>query len=199
MSGNDTPLNLAVIVSSTRGGRFATTVSHWLTEHIKQRPDFALDVIDLAEIRLPSELPAYGEAPSPQAAEALSQLTPRLAQADAFIVITPEYNHSFPAPLKNAIDWHNREWHAKPVGFVSYGGLSGGLRAVEQLRVVFAELHAVTIRDTLSFHNAGAAFGPDGTPLDATGTDGATKVLLDRLAWWGLSLREAKEARPYDG
>ena len=68
--------------------------------------------------------------------------------------MTPEYNHSFPAALKNVIDWHGPQWHVKPVGFVSYGGISGGLRAVEQLRLVFAELHAVGIRDTVSFHSA---------------------------------------------
>ncbi len=68
-----------------------------------------------------------------------------------FVVVTPEYNHSFPGPLKAAIDRHVTPWQAKPVGFVSYGGISGGLRAVEHLRQVFAELHAVTVRETVSF------------------------------------------------
>ena len=91
-------------------------------------------------------------------------MTPRLAAADAFVVVTPEYNHSYPAPVKTLIDWHFTEWQAKPVGFVSYGGMSGGLRAVEHLRGVFAELHAVTVRDTVSFHGAWDRFGPDAPP-----------------------------------
>ena len=70
----------------------------------------------------------------------------RLAEADGFVVVTPEYNRSYPASLKKAIDQYNVEWRAKPVAFVSYGGISGGLRAVEHLRNVFAELHAVTVR-----------------------------------------------------
>ena len=74
------------------------------------------------------------------------------------MIVTPEYNHSFPASLKNTIDWFDSEWHAKPVGFVSYGGMAGGQRAVEHLRQVFAELHAVTVRDTLSFHMAWERF-----------------------------------------
>jgi hypothetical protein len=73
-------------------------------------------------------------------------VSPRLTSAEAFVIITPEYNHSFPASLKNLIDWHYTQWQAKPIGFVSYGGLGGGLRAVEQLRQVFAELHAMTER-----------------------------------------------------
>ncbi len=76
----------------------------------------------------------------------------RFAAADAFVIVTPEYNHSFPTPLKTAIDWHSTQWHAKPVSFVSYGGASGGLRAVEHLRQAFAEVHAVTVRNSISFH-----------------------------------------------
>ncbi|GAA1943929.1 hypothetical protein GCM10009837_82470 [Streptomyces durmitorensis] len=120
-----------------------------------------------------------------------------LAAADAFVVITPEYNHSFPADLKHAIDWHLDEWRAKPVGFVSYGGVAGGLRAVEQLRLVFAELHAPTMRDTVSFHGAWHRFGPDGQPHDAEGPAGAAKVMLDQLAWWAVTLRDGKAARAY--
>lgn len=82
----------------------------------------------------------------------------RIAAADAVLIVTPEYNHSFPGPLKTSIDSLRDEWKAKPVGFVSYGGIGGGLRAVEALRLVFAELHAVTVRDTVSFHNPWSRF-----------------------------------------
>ena len=112
-------------------------------------------------------------------------------------MVTPEYNHSFPAPLKNAIDWHFKEWRAKPVGFVSYGGISGGLRAVEQLRQVFAELHAVTVRDTVSFHGAWTQFDSEGRLKDPERYEKGTQSMLDQLAWWGQALREARSQRPY--
>jgi NAD(P)H-dependent FMN reductase len=80
---------------------------------------------------------------------------------------------------------------------VSYGGISGGLRSVEQLRAVFAELHAVTIRETVSFTMAHSQFDEDGQPRDAKTVNFAAKVLLDQIAWWACRLREAKAEHPY--
>jgi NAD(P)H-dependent FMN reductase len=188
---------LAVIVGSVREGRFGPTVADWFAGQARQREDLNVDVIDLAEIRLPMVLPGFGSAPALEPARALQSLTPRLDAADAFVVVTPEYNHSFPASLKNVIDWHDRQWHAKPVGFVSYGGISGGLRAVEQLRLVFAELHAVGIRDTVSFHGAWSHFDDTGNPISPEGCNSAAKTMLDQLAWWTRTLREGRTARPY--
>ncbi|MEV0321867.1 NADPH-dependent FMN reductase [Streptomyces sp. NPDC050658] len=183
-------LQVAVIVGSTREGRFAPTVRDWFVSVAEQRADLALDVIDLATGGRPETLGS-------QSAPVIGEITPRIAAADAFVVVTPEYNHSFPADLKHAIDWHREEWQAKPVGFVSYGGLAGGLRAVEQLRLVFAELHAPTMRDTVSFHGVWNQFGPDGRPHDEAGPAGAAKVMLDQLVWWGSTLRDAKATNPY--
>jgi NAD(P)H-dependent FMN reductase len=122
----------------------------------------------------------------------------RLAAADGFVVVTPEYNHSYPAALKHLIDDYRREWYAKPVGFVSYGGVSGGLRAVEHLRAVFAEQHMVTVRDGVSIHGATASDFADGGRLTGdTGTTAAVGLLLDRMVWWGRSLRAARENEPY--
>ncbi|MFI1483567.1 NADPH-dependent FMN reductase [Streptomyces sp. NPDC020747] len=190
------PLKIAVIVGSNREGRFGPVVAEWLLSRIRDRADLAVDVVDTADAHLPT---ALSHSPSAEVAAELGKVTPRLAGADAFVVLTPEYNHSFPASLKTLIDWHFHEWRAKPVAFVSYGGLSGGLRAVEQLRQVFAELHAVTVRDTVSFHNAGASFDDQGRHKDPSAPDAAVKVMLDQLAWWGLALREAKSVRPYGG
>ncbi|WP_280248012.1 NADPH-dependent FMN reductase [Nocardia abscessus] len=189
-------LRTAVIIGSTRDGRFGPVAADWIAGHIAQREDMTADLIDLVETPLPAVFPAFGQAPSDDATAQLGAVSPRLAHADAFVIVTPEYNHSFPASLKNALDWHNEQWHAKPVGFVSYGGLAGGLRAVEHLRVVLAELHAVTIRNTVSFHNYGEVFGVDGKPSDPR-CDVAAKALLDQLSWWGQSLREARRVRPY--
>ncbi|HEY1175632.1 MAG TPA: NAD(P)H-dependent oxidoreductase [Phytomonospora sp.] len=191
-----TPLKIAVLVGSNRDGRFAPVVTSWLTRHLDARADMAYDVIDLVETPLPVVFPAFGEPPRPGTEELLSKVSPRLADADAFVIVTPEYNHSFPASLKNAVDWHNTEWHGKPVGFVSYGGVSGGLRAVEGLRLVLAELNAVTIRETVSFAGAWQRFDGEGNCVDEA-ADGAASSLLDQLAWWGWALREARAVRPF--
>jgi len=186
----DSPLRLAIIIGSTRQGRFAPTVAAWFAEQARARPDLEVAVIDLAEARLPDIL-------SNQPAPSVQATSQQLGTADAFVVVTPEYNRSFPASLKNAIDWHFKEWQAKPVGFVSYGGMSGGLRAVEHLRQIFVELHAVTVRDAVSFHGVWGLFDSSGQPKDATTCVAAAKGMLDQLVWWGQALREARERRPY--
>lgn len=187
------PIKVAVIIGSTRNGRFAPTVARWFADRAEAREDVTVDLIDLVDADLPYKLTDFGEAPTDE----VTAITPRLAAADAFVVVTPEYNHSYPAAIKNLIDWHYDEWQAKPIGFVSYGGVAGGLRAVEHLRQVFAELHAVTIRDTVSFHGAIQQFDAGGAPRDPEACNGAAKVLLDQLVWWAQALVEAKEKRPY--
>ncbi|MFJ5075745.1 NADPH-dependent FMN reductase [Streptomyces sp. NPDC088553] len=188
------PLTLALVVASDREGRFAPVVTDWFRSRLAEREDFTVTVVDLAEIDLPTSL-SYD--PSPAVRTELAKVTPVLEAADAFVVVTPEYNHSFPAALKNLIDRHYTEWQVKPVGFVSYGGMSGGLRAVEQLRQVYAEMHAVTVRDTVSFHHAHGLFDEDGRHKDPAAAEGAAKALLDQLGWWGRALKDAKSVRPY--
>lgn len=191
-SSSSAPVRVTVLVGSNRTGRFGPVVAHWLVDRVNEHDDFEVDVVDVAEIDLPTTF-----APTPEVTAQLAEVTPKLASAEAFVVLTPEYNHSYPAALKNLIDWHFHEWRAKPVALVSYGGVSGGLRATEHLRQVFAELHATTVRDTVSFHNAHGSFDDTGRLKDPTGPDAAAKVMLDQLAWWGRALREAKERRPY--
>ncbi|MCK7624582.1 NAD(P)H-dependent oxidoreductase [Streptomyces sp. RS10V-4] len=182
---------LAVLVGSTREGRFAPVITDWFTRHVAaSHPHLSLDVIDLDTVR-PYEL-------RPGSEEFLAYAK-RVEQADAFVVITPEYNHSFPAPLKHALDLLRAEWQAKPVGFVSYGGISGGLRAVEQLRLVFAELHATTIRETVSFALPAGPFDGEGRLHDPEPPARAADALLQQLTWWAVTLRDARRDRPYGG
>jgi NAD(P)H-dependent FMN reductase len=187
---NDQRLEVVIIIGSTRRGRFAPTVAKWFASHAEHRQDMAIDIIDLADAGFPEVL---GNHAGPR----VDAVRRQLAAADAFVVVTPEYNHSFPAPLKNAFDWHSAEWHAKPVAFVSYGGRAGGRRAVEQLRQVFAELHAVTVRDTVSFHDVWTQFGSDGLPTSPVSCEAAAKSMLDQLTWWAYALREARAKWPY--
>lgn len=194
MSG-DTSLNVAVIIGSTRHDRFGPTPAGWITECARQHGDLNVDVIDLKDAALPDTLAGDDEnAPVPEAVQALA---PRLAQAHAFVVVTPVYNRSFPAPLKTAIDWFYEEWQAKPVGFVSYGGAGGGLHAVEQLRSVFNELHAPTIRNTVSIANYWDCVDERGDAIDPQSLDRSAKSFFDQLTWWAHALREARAARAY--
>ena len=186
----DRALNLAIIIGSTREGRFGDTVGRWFAKEAAGHGGFAVDLIDLIDIKLP---PTHQRKPTPE----VDAFRARLAAADAFVIVTPEYNHSYPASLKHAIDQGYVEWMAKPVGFVSYGGTVGGVRAIEHLRHVFAELHAATIRDYVCFLMARRQFDTDGNPIDREGPHNAAKIMLDRLAWWADALRNAREARPY--
>ncbi|WP_326811268.1 NAD(P)H-dependent oxidoreductase [Streptomyces scopuliridis] len=188
------PIRLVVIIGSTREGRLGPTVGHWFAALAAGHGSTEVDLIDLADTELPAVHPDWGTEPTP----ALAELSARLGAADAFVVVTPEYNHSFPAVLKHFIDLHREEWQAKPVGFVSYGGVGGGLRSVEQLRLVFAELHSTTVRETVSFHKVTSdVFAPDGTAHDPEGTAGAAKAMLDQLDWWARALRTARAEHPY--
>ncbi len=174
------PIRIALVVGSTRPGRFGPTVAEWFASCAARHAGVTVELLDLAGIGVPS--PAFAE---------------RIGTADAFVVVTPEYNHSFPGPLKAAIDSVREEWSAKPVGFVSYGGVSGGLRAVEALRPVFAELHAMSIRETVSFASYWELFDEDGRLKDASGPGRAATALLEQLVWWASALRDARRARAY--
>ncbi|MFD1535582.1 NADPH-dependent FMN reductase [Nonomuraea guangzhouensis] len=192
-------LKLAVLIGSVREGRFGPVIARWFTEQARLHDGFDIDVIDLAETPLPAALPAGLEdlVATETRPPAMAELARRVGAADAFVVVTPEYNHSFPASLKSFIDWHYTEWQAKPVAFVSYGGFGGGVRAVEHLRQVFAEVHATTIRDMVTFDNHWQRFDADGRPLDLDGVNGAAKTLLDQLAWWAAALHDARARVPY--
>lgn len=189
-------LRVAVIVGSTRQDRFGPVPAHWIAEQARAHEDFEVDVIDLLEERLPVIF--TGDDPEVLLPDEVKALAPRIEAADAFVVVTAVYNRGYPASLKNAIDWFYEEWNAKPVGFVSYGGVGGGLHAVEQLRTVFNELHVTTIRDAVSFANYREYFDDEGKPEDAETLDRYAKTLLDQLSWWGHALRDARTKRPYE-
>ena len=190
------PIRLAVIIGSVRTGRFGPTAARWYAGAVAGRDDVSVDMIDLLEADLSPRLDGNPDDPH----DPTETLRSRLHAADAFVVVTPEYNHSYPAALKTAIDSFHAEWQAKPVGFVSYGGLSGGQRAVEHLRPVFIELHAAPVRDAVSFHRFWDRFDDSGRlrdGVDGTAADAAATVLTDQLVWWGRALRDARARRGY--
>ncbi|GAA2213930.1 NAD(P)H-dependent oxidoreductase [Nonomuraea monospora] len=186
----DEPLNVTVIIGSTREGRVCDTVGAWIAERARLRDDLAVEVLDLAAYAFP---PCYPERATP----AMRRFTATVSGADAFVVVTPEYNRSFPASLKQAIDFAYDEWQAKPVGVVAYGSGSRGHHTVEQLRTVFTALHAVTMRDWVGLDLLSAGIGERCRPLDTDDRLRAVAAMLDQLAWWGRALREGRRAQPY--
>ncbi|MFG1705024.1 NADPH-dependent FMN reductase [Nonomuraea sp. M3C6] len=186
--GNDR-LRVAVIIGSTRVGRVCDTVGGWFAGRARRREDLDVEVLDLADYAFPS---CYPE----EATSSMCRFAASVGGADAFVVVAPEYNRSFPASLKQAIDFAYDEWQAKPVGFVSYGSGSAGFYAVEQLRTVFGALHAVTMRDWVGLDLLGEDV--DGCrPYDTDDRLRAIGAMLDQLTWWGRTLREGRRAQPY--
>ncbi|NED95341.1 NAD(P)H-dependent oxidoreductase [Phytoactinopolyspora alkaliphila] len=183
------PLRTAVIVGSTREGRTGESIARWFAGRAAQDERLTVDLVDLARYDLPRRLPRRPTLP-------MRELTATIDRAEAFVLVTPEYNHGYPASLKQAIDVGCDEWFAKPVGFVAYGTGGHGTRAVEQLRLVFAALHVVTVPDVVSFDLADGTLH-DGRPRDGERTDVAVRRMLRQLTWWAEALREAHAARPY--
>jgi NAD(P)H-dependent FMN reductase len=141
--------NLMVVIASTRPTRVGLAVGNWFVDRAVERASFDVDLVDLAEL----DLPFMDEPEHPRFARYVHEHTKRwsarVAAADAFVFVTPEYNHGYNAPLKNAIDYLHHEWEHKPVGFVSYGGVAAGTRAVQQLKPVVTVLRMTPLSDAV--------------------------------------------------
>jgi NAD(P)H-dependent FMN reductase len=172
---------LLVVVASTRPGRAGGAIGTWFTDVARAHSGFDVDVADLAEL----DLPFHNEPAHPRLGQYEHEHTKRWSAqvdaADAVVFVMPEYNYSFSAPLKNAFDYLHNEWKYKPVGFVSYGGVSGGMRAVQQFKQVVTTLTMLPVPmqvalTNYSQHLHDATFEPD------AGAEGAAKTMLDELA-----------------
>jgi NAD(P)H-dependent FMN reductase len=145
---------LAVIVGSIRPGRAGQPIAEWFIDRARSHGGFDVDVADLAEIRLPlMEEPNHPRLRL-YTSRHTQEWSARIDRADAVVFITPEYNYGYPATLKNAIDYLHQEWQDKPAGFVSYGGVAAGTRAVQQLKQVITTLKMVPVAEsvTIPFH-----------------------------------------------
>jgi NAD(P)H-dependent FMN reductase len=145
---------LTVIVGSTRPGRAGGPIAEWFTERARAHGGFDVEVADLAEIGLP----LLDEPNHPRLGQYTKQHTKDwsaiIDRADTVVFVTPEYNYGYPATIKNAIDFLHREWRDKPVGFVSYGGVAAGTRAVQQLKQVVTTVRMVPVFESVNipFH-----------------------------------------------
>jgi NAD(P)H-dependent FMN reductase len=189
---------LLVIVGSTRPGRAADLVVPWVTSRAREHGGFDVEVADLRDWPLPifAEHPGtIGDIADPTYSEPIVRAwNQKVKQAGAFVVVTPEYNHSMPAVLKNAIDtvWLSFGFRNKPVAAVGYSGSVGaGIRAIEHLAHVLIEAEAVPLRNTVVIPFVRTAFGADGEPTD-TETDIRLQIMLDDLAWWSAALEQAR-------
>jgi NAD(P)H-dependent FMN reductase len=173
-------VKLLVIVGSTRPGRLGRPIADWFVERAIEHGGFDVELADLAEI----DLPLLDEAAHPATGQYEHQHTKdwsaQVAAADAFVFVMPEYNHSYNAALKNAIDFLNREWAYKPVGLVSYGGVSGGLRAVQALKPVITALRMTPVVDAVTIPMVKSMF-TDGRFEPTDIVTASAKVMLDEL------------------
>jgi NAD(P)H-dependent FMN reductase len=144
------PPRLQIVIASTRPGRVGLPVAEWFTGRARAHAGFALDVVDLAELALPF----MDEPNHPRLRRYEHQHTKdwsaRVDAADAFVLMLPEYNYGYTAPLKNAIDFLHHEWHYKPVGFVSYGGIAAGTRALQLLKSVLTGVKLVAVTEAVN-------------------------------------------------
>ncbi|MFT3708200.1 MAG: NAD(P)H-dependent oxidoreductase [Archangium sp.] len=194
-------LKLKVIVGSTREGRMADPVLKWLLPVVNAHGKFEVEVLDLRDWPLPmfQETQAtVGNPMDPTYSQPLvKQWNAKIKEADAFLMITPEYNHSVPAVLKNAIDstFLSFGFRHKAVGFVSYsGGIAGGVRAIEHLNQILLEAEAMPVRtQTLIPFVANAFDAASGKPTNAVIGLGF-QILLDDLAWLAAPLKTARAA-----
>jgi NAD(P)H-dependent FMN reductase len=202
---NQTPaLSVKVILGSTREGRFGDKPAHWILGEIGQRQGVDAELLDLRDFPLPffDRPTAPSREGGKYSSPAVTRWAEKIAPADAFVVVTPEYNHGYPAVLKNALDHLFPEWARKPIGFVSYGSV-GGARAIEQLRLVAVELQMWPIRHGIhlpldvylaamkeSVPPNPAVFAP---LKNVFGTD-RVALFLDELLWAGRALKAARAA-----
>jgi NAD(P)H-dependent FMN reductase len=187
---------IQVIMGTTRPNRFGEKPTRWVTEHLAARGDLEVEAIDLRDYPLPffeqPLPPAYSKRDYPD--DMIARWGGKVDEADGFVFVTSEYNHGYPASLKNALDHLFPEWHRKPVAFVGYGNV-GGARAIEQLREVVVELEMAPLRHAV--HILPNVMLP---VMQAEGYDASLfesllpklELLGDDLAWWARALAAAR-------
>ena len=184
--------HILIILGSTRQGRKGEAVAHWFMHLAGGREDATFELVDLRDWPLP-----FLDAPVPPASghydPAARPWAEKIATADGFVFVLPEYNHGYPAVLKNAIDHIYHEWGKKPAAIVSYGSHAAGYRSAEQLRLVLIELAVAPIRAQVGIPRVWAAFDEQGNIHD-TAHNRAAGAVLDELIWWSTALKTAREA-----
>ena len=189
-----TKLKIKVLAGSVRPGRFNIQPATWVTELAAKHPDLDVELVDLEEL----DLPFYNEPKPAMYGDYVHEHTKKWAkivgEADGFIFVTGEYNHSYTPVLANAIDYLNAEWNYKPVSFVSYGSLAGGARAVEHLRGIAGELRMFDLREQVLIPNYYFRTDEDGKYEFSEQETELANVMVSELATWTKKLKVARES-----
>lgn len=187
---------ILILTGSMRPGRFNPQAANWILAQVKKRKGIEVELVDIAELNLP-----FLDEPTPPlmhqySKEHTKNWAEKVGPADGFIFVTPEYNHSTSAALKNAIDYLNLEWNYKPVSFVSYGSMAGGARAVEHLRGVAGELRMFDLREQVLLPNYWENFNEKGEFQFTERHEKEANTMLDELCYWANALKEARLSLP---
>ncbi len=185
-------VNLKVISGSSRPGRFNDQPVAFVAEVAKMVPGVTVEVVDVAVLNLPFLDEAKPPMMHDYAHDHTKAWSATVTAADAFIMVTPEYNHSYSPVLKNAIDYLFTEWNYKQVGFVSYGSLAGGARAVEHLRGVAGELKMYDVREQILLPNYWEHLDSAGKYQFTDRHKDSVVGLVKELAFWGEAMKEAR-------
>ena len=178
-----------VIIGSTRPGRVGPSVAEWIIERAREHGGFDVEVTDLAELSLPT----YDEPNHPRLKKYVHQHTKDWSAlvdaSDAFIFVIPEYNYSFNAATKNAIDYLSQEWAHKPAGIVSYGGIAAGTRATQALKQVLTTVKIVPMTEAVNIPFVFAHLDEDKRFKPTEEMEQAAKVMLDELLRYSEALQ----------
>jgi NAD(P)H-dependent FMN reductase len=189
------PYRLMIITASTREGRKGPAIADWITAEAAQTGKWTIDSVDLRDLALPMLDEAEHPAIRAYKQDHTKVWSAMVDQADAFIFVTPEYNFSFPASLKNAIDYLFHEWAYKPLGFVSYGGIAAGTRAVQMLKQVVTTLKIMPVPEAVNVPffwqnlTAEGAFAPDAA------TTSMAADMLSELHRWAAPLHAMRMSK----
>jgi NAD(P)H-dependent FMN reductase len=184
---------IGIILAATRQGRFGDKPAQWIHEIAARRDDIEVELLDLRDYPLPffdePRSPAYGPSERPE----VLRWQAKLASLDGFLFVTPEYNRSIPAVLKNALDYAYSEWNRKPAAFVGYGPL-GAARAVEHLRNIAVELQLAPTRTGvhITMEPYLAVAKGEKTLADFEHLNQGAEATLSELAWWARALQAAR-------
>jgi len=183
-------IRTAIIIGSTRPNRNGEAVARWVFDIARKRADAEFELVDLRDFNLPLLDEPVPPAMGQYSKDHTKAWSAKIDSFDAFVFVTPEYNHSTSGALKNALDFIYKEWNNKSAGFVSYGS-AGGARAVEQLRLIMAELQIADVRAQVmlslftDFENM-SVFKPDPRHEKSVNT------MLDQVIEWGKALKSLR-------
>jgi NAD(P)H-dependent FMN reductase len=193
-------MNLQIIIGSTREGRKSLQFSKWIENTAKENDNFKVELVDLMDYKLPmfNELVSPRYNPERKVTGDVKKFLDKLSEGDAFVFVTPEYNHSLSGVLKNALDYTGYELDKKPAAVATHGSV-GGARAAEHLKMILSECRAVIVPINLHFnHFIDGNIDQDGNLLKelkelAYGPHTTVNTMLDELAWYGKALKTARD------